>query len=257
MTAMPLRESRAPPSSQAAQTQACSLGGGCRARQDWTGPGCPRTSPSPASSSKKPPAPWLALSRLCAQDPTGHGAQNKTQTRQLGWGRHKKPKTALAQPASPGLGLRDPLGPGTGGRRKPGRVGTYLARPRPNSEKDLPEHRKCWPGSLGGLGWTGPWGARERVSQLRVQSRVATQPGPPGCRLRGGCEEPGGPANTNRPAETETAFLLPLQPPAPGEGHASTQAHRLSSPWAGRHCLQGRGPRGRGHPGASSTSPGP
>lgn len=165
VTAMPLRESRASPSSRAAQTQACSRGGGgsCGAKQDWTGPGCPRHLTQPGLLLQEASCPRLALGRLCAQDPTGHDAQNNTQTRQLGWGGHKKPKTALAQPASPGLGLWDSLGPRTGGRRKPGRVGTYLARPRPNSEKDLPEHRKCWPGGLGGLGWTGPSGARERV----------------------------------------------------------------------------------------------
>lgn len=68
-----------------------------------------------------------------------------------------------------------PLGPGTGGRRKPGRVGTYLARPRPNSEKDLPEHRKCWPG---GLGWTGPSGARKRVHSSGCRAEQPPSAGP-------------------------------------------------------------------------------
>lgn len=151
VTAVPLPESRAPPLSRAAQTQACSRRGGCRARQDWTGPGCPRTSPSPASSSRKPPAPWLALGLLCAQDPTGHGAQNNMQTRQLGWGRHKKPKTALAQPASPGLGLWDPLGPGTGGSPEgwaptwPDRDPTQR-RTFPNTESAGPAASEAWGG---------------------------------------------------------------------------------------------------------------
>lgn len=168
-------------------------------------------------------------------------------------GQSKKPRQPLPSLPAPGWASGTLRGPGQGQEGARGSVGTYLARPRPSSEKDLPEHRECWPGDLGGLQRAGPSRAGEHAHSSGCRAgRPARAPRLPALRRLRGARRP-----RQHKQACGAAFLLLLQPPTSGEGHASTQAHRPSPHWPGRHCLQERGPHGRGHPGASSTSPGP
>lgn len=220
--------------------------------QGQTGPGWPHASPGPASSSRKPPAPSLLwASSVCriaqAWVPRiTHAAGDQD-------GQSKKPRQPLPSLPAPGWASGTLRGPGQGQEGARGSVGTYLARPRPSSEKDLPEHRECWPGDLGGLQRAGPSRAGEHAHSSGCRAgRPARAPRLPALRRLRGARRP-----RQHKQACGAAFLLLLQPPTSGEGHASTQAHRPSPHWPGRHCLQERGPHGRGHPGASSTSPGP
>lgn len=220
--------------------------------QGQTGPGWPHASPGPASSSRKPPAPSLLwASSVCriaqAWVPRiTHAAGDQD-------GQSKKPRQPLPSLPAPGWASGTLRGPGQGQEGARGSVGTYLARPRPSSEKDLPEHRECWPGDLGGLQRAGPSRAGEHAHSSGCRAgRPARAPRLPALRRLRGARRP-----RQHKQACGAAFLLLLQPPTSGEGHASTQAHRPSPHWPGRHCLQQRGPHGRGHPGASSTSPGP
>lgn len=173
-------------------------------------------------------------------------------------GRARSPRPALP---APGWASGTLWGPGQGQEEARGSVGTYLARPRPSSEKDLPKHRQCWPGGLGGLRQTGPSRASER-GPSRASERARTS----GCRAGRPARAPRLPAlrrlrGARRPRQHKQACGAGLpaaaSAPDPGGGAHEHPGPQALLPLAWKTLPPGEVPPGRGHPEASSASPGP
>lgn len=119
VTAMPLREPRAPPHPGQPRLKPTVVGVAATGPdRTWLSPRL--TWPSLLLQEASCPRPALGLLRV--QDRTGLGPQNHTRSRRSGWA-EQEAQTALAQPASPGLGLWDPPGPGAGAGGSPGECG--------------------------------------------------------------------------------------------------------------------------------------